>query len=116
MSVDLLPHSLSAVELIVRCGRTGDAAAWNEFVRRFHERILLYVLRERRSYGLTENEAEAVRDLTQEVYVRLLANDRRTLCEFRGESEPAALAYLACIVRSVVSDQLRREKSQKRAA
>ncbi|MEW6732362.1 MAG: RNA polymerase sigma factor [Acidobacteriota bacterium] len=108
-------HLLSAADLLVHCGSTDDPAAWNEFVNRFHRRILLYVLREVRTLGWMADEAEIVRDLAQEIYLRLLANDRRALREFRGNNEPAVLAYLICVVRSVVSDHMRRQTSQKRA-
>jgi RNA polymerase sigma factor (sigma-70 family) len=95
-----------------------DSADWDEFVARFNRRIVGFVIRERRSRGLGHgaDEAEVVSDLTQEVYVRLLAHDRRALRAFRGDSDLAVLAYLARIVRAVVGDYLRRERSQKRSA
>src|SRR5438477_11792828 len=109
MLIDGQPHSLSAVDLILRCGTDDDPAVWSEFILRFHRRILLYVLRELRSFGLSIDEPDTVSDLTQEVYLRLLTNDRRALREFRGENEYAVLSYLACIVHSVIFDQVRRE-------
>jgi RNA polymerase sigma factor (sigma-70 family) len=113
--MDRLPPP-SDSELLALCGR-GDAAAWDDFVTRFNRRIVLYVARERRTKRgpALEDESEAVRDLTQEVYVRLLANDRRALREFRGASEYAVLAYLSRIVRAVVTDRTRRDMSQKRS-
>src|SRR5689334_6541901 len=96
-------ETLSAVELISRCGNDDDPAVWSEFVARFHRRILLYVLRELHLFGLNPEVPDAVSDMTQEVYLRFLSNDRRVLREFKGESEYAVLAYLACIVHSVIS-------------
>ena len=110
--------SYSDSELFAHCGRGADAAAWDEFVARFNRRIVGYVIRERRARGINggADEAEVVGDLTQEVYLRLLAHDRRALRNFRGESDLAVVAYLARVVRAVVGDQLRRDRSQKRAA
>lgn len=105
----------SAAELIKVCGSADDQSNWIEFVRHFHRRILAYILRERRAFGMQTDEANAVSDLSQEVYVRLLANDRRALKEFQGTTDIAAYAYIGCIVRSVVSDHLRRESRQKRS-
>jgi RNA polymerase sigma factor (sigma-70 family) len=109
-------QSLSAVDLLTRCGNSDEPALWAEFVRRFHRRILLYVLRERRAYGVTTDEANAVGDLAQEVYLRLLSHNRSPLREFRGTTEPAVMSYLACVAHSIVSDHLRHESRQKRAA
>jgi RNA polymerase sigma factor (sigma-70 family) len=103
-------------QLISRCGG-GDDTAWDEFVSRFNRRISLYVMREKRANGgyVGSEQIELVRDLTQEVYVRLLANDRRALRAFRGNTDCAVLAYLTRIVHGVVTDQVRRERSQKRS-
>jgi RNA polymerase sigma factor (sigma-70 family) len=103
--------------LIAACA-LGEPGAWDEFVRRFNRRIALYVVRERQKCGggSGDTEAEAVRDLTQDVYVRLLANDCRALRDFRGDNDFAVFTYLARVVRAVVTDQNRRDRSQKRAA
>jgi RNA polymerase sigma factor (sigma-70 family) len=104
-------------ELLSLCGRGGDAVVWDEFVARFNRRIVSFIIRERRARGIVQgaNEAEVVGDLTQEVYVRLLAHDRRALRNFHGDSDLAVVAYLARVVRAVVGDHLRRERSQKRS-
>lgn len=111
------PSERTSVELVHHCGRTADSATWEEFVARFNRRIVAAVIRERRLRGL-ENDpasAEAASDLVQDVYLRLLANDRRALRDFRGDSELAVFAYLARVVRAAVSDQTRRDTSQKRS-
>ena len=111
------PLKCSDVELVRLCGR-GDAFAWDEFVARFNRRIITYVVRERRVRGYVHHSAEgdAVSDLCQEVYVRLLLNDRRALREFRGDSDFAVLTYLARVARAVVGDAERRDRSKKRSA
>lgn len=112
------PSERSAVDLVRDCGLSTDPATWNEFVASFNRRIVAAVIRERRlrGFGTDPSAAEAVADLVQDVYLRLLANDRRALREFRGESELAVFAYLARVVRAAVSDRTRRDSSRKRAA
>jgi RNA polymerase sigma factor (sigma-70 family) len=103
-------------DLIRRCA-SAEAHAWEEFVRRYHRRIVLYAVRATRL--VAQHGAPAVelrRDLIQDVYVRLLANDYRALRAWRGDSEQSLLTYLATIVHAVACDALKRLRSQKRAA
>lgn len=112
------PSERSAVALVKDCGLSTDPAAWTEFVNAFNRRIVAAVIRERRQRGLSSEPtaADAVSDLVQDVYLRLLANDRRALRDFRGETELSVYAYLARIVRAAVGDRTRRDSSQKRHA
>lgn len=112
------PSERSAVALVKDCGLSTDPAAWTEFVDAFNRRIVAAVIRERRLRGLSSDPAaaDAVSDLVQDVYLRLLANDRRALRDFRGETELSVYAYLARIVRAAVGDRTRRDSSQKRHA
>jgi RNA polymerase sigma factor (sigma-70 family) len=109
------PPSHEVRRLVDRCA-DGDRDAWDEFARRFHRRISLYVVRACGSVGASElATGQAASDLVQEVYVRLLAEDRRALRAWRGETEASFAAYLGRIVRSVVIDTARRVHCQKRA-
>lgn len=112
------PSERSAVALVKDCGLSTDPAAWTEFVDAFNRRIVAAVIRERRLRGLSSDPAaaDAVSDLVQDVYLRLLVNDRRALRDFRGETELSVYAYLARIVRAAVGDRTRRDSSQKRHA
>jgi len=112
------PHESSTVDLVRFCGISTDSALWEEFVSRFNRRIVAAVIRERRRRRLAagSSEADAVADAVQDVYARLLSNERRALRDFRGESDASVYAYLARIVRAVVSDRTRRDGSQKRFA
>jgi RNA polymerase sigma factor (sigma-70 family) len=112
------PSVCSAEELVSLCGRGEHPDAWDEFVARFNPRIVRFIIRERRARGISAGteEADVVADLAQEVYLRLLANDRRAMRNFRGATEFAVLAYLARIARAVVGDAVRRDTSQKRSA
>ena len=98
---------MSAAELVAYCGRNNDTAPWQEFIRRFHRRILLYTLRNRRALGLKGDETEEVPRLVEKVYLRLLADDRSALCQFRGKGEFSLLIYLNYIVHMVVSESIR---------
>jgi RNA polymerase sigma factor (sigma-70 family) len=95
----------------------GDRDAWDEFASMFHRRISLFVVRACDAAGASElATGDAARDLVQDVYLRLLADDRRALRAWRGETEVSFLAYLARVVRSVAIDAARRAHSQKRGA
>jgi RNA polymerase sigma factor (sigma-70 family) len=107
-------HSLSDSELIAYCSKQNNALAWQEFVGRFHAQIFRYIVREQRAHSLP-NSSDITLDLLQEFYLRLLANDRVILREFRGKLKQSIAAYLACIVHSVVTDFIRHKNSKKRA-
>lgn len=112
--MDKSPRPSGVSELLQRCIQA-DEEAWTTFIDRYHRRIGLYVLRARGVGGVqTDGDGLALADLTQEVYLRLLANDCRALRDFRGETEPALLAYLAQIASTVVADGVRRLHSKKR--
>ncbi len=109
MAKDAPLQAISSVELIALC-RSNNSDAWNEFINRFHRYITVCVFRESRNYKLDPSE------LTQEIFLKLLANDRKILKDFHGLTEDSVFAYLATIVYSTVKDQIRREIAQKRSA
>jgi RNA polymerase sigma factor (sigma-70 family) len=57
---------------------------------------------------------ELIDDLTQEVWCRLLAGDRRALRDYRGASDGEATTYLRRIAATIVFDRLRSEAAGKR--
>jgi RNA polymerase sigma factor (sigma-70 family) len=93
--------------------------AWGEFVGRFQGRIRLVVLRSfqtemERNAGLDTGSArDAVLDLTQEVFVKLLESDRRALTRFRARSEHSIHTYLHTIAVNVVRDHFKKLRAQK---
>lgn len=105
--------SRSVSQLVSLCAQ-GDGRAWDEFVTRYNRRLLLYVMRACAALHRPVDR-DQVLDLVQEIYLRLLANDRRALASWRGESEPVLLGYLATIASAVVTDAVRRERTAKRA-
>lgn len=98
-------------ELVGRCIQ-GDEEAWRVFVSKYAKLINLYVLRS--CPGLIKSEI--VQDLTQEVFIRLLANDCKALRRLQATTETGLLAFLASVARTVVMDEARRRQSAKRSA
>jgi DNA-directed RNA polymerase specialized sigma24 family protein len=98
----------STGELVAAC-QSGDQAAWFEFVGRFNRRVTLFVLREYRTCCEARGDVcDVVRDLTNEVYLRLVANGCGALRDFGREGDHVLLAYLARTARAVVLDHARR--------
>lgn len=96
-----------------------DDPLWHEFVTRFRGRIRLTALRTfqtelRRNPGLdTGSPEEAVADLTQDAFLKLLESDRRALARFRGKSEHSIYTYLNTIVVNLVRDRFKSWRAQK---
>ncbi len=92
---------------------------WEEFVTRFQGRIRLVVLRSfqteaERNPGLdTGSTPDAVLDLTQEVFLKLLESDRRALTRFRARSEHSIHTYLHTIAVNLVRDHFKKLRAQK---
>lgn len=110
------PRTADLPKLIHGCVHA-EAGAWDEFIVRYHRRIVIYATRATRSAsGVAFASREGQCELVQEVYVRLLANGCRALQAWRGESEQSLLSYLATIVHAVACDGVKRSRSRKRAA
>ncbi|MGH9320900.1 MAG: RNA polymerase sigma factor [Vicinamibacteria bacterium] len=92
---------------------------WKEFVSRFQGRIRFSVLRSfqteaQRNPGLdTGPTRDAVLDLSQDVFVKLLESDRRALTRFRGRSEHSIYTYLNTIAVNLVRDHFKKLRAQK---
>src|SRR5262245_52549937 len=71
--------TVTVSELICACVE-GEAAAWQEFMRRFHRIIAITAYRAARRWG--ENMQEVADDLAQETYLKLCADRARVLREF----------------------------------
>jgi RNA polymerase sigma-70 factor, ECF subfamily len=90
-----------AAELIEAC-TGGDAAAWQEFIRRFHTIIAITASRAARRWG--EASSQTIDDLIQETYLKLCADRGRALRQFRFEHEDALFGFLKTITLNVVND------------
>ncbi len=112
-------RDLNSADLLRECGSKPDEdRLWQEFESRFKRLILLYLLRACRLRHQTpdKNIQDLLLDLSQEVYSKLVQNDRRALASFRGETDFSVRAFLARVANSVVADHLRYSTSQKRSA
>jgi RNA polymerase sigma-70 factor (ECF subfamily) len=103
---------LSPEELFRACAQTGEAAAWEEFVHRFHRLIATVALRTARAWGGAT--PELVEELVQETYLKLCAQDGWLLRQFDSRHEGAAFGYLKVVTQNLVKDHLRSVCAEKR--
>ena len=112
--------SLSNRDLVARLVEAGpDDPAWLEFLTRFERRVRLTVYRSFRieaqhsASADVDHSGEAVRDLTQEVFLRLLDSNRRALAGFKGRNENSIYTYLNTIAVNLVRDHFKKLRAQK---
>src|SRR6184192_3441972 len=104
-------------DLIRECGeKLTDRLLWSKFQERFQGLIFLYLMRALRLRRIQDDAADAVADLAQEVYLRLVQHNGRVLRSFRGTTEFSVMAFLGRISSSVVQDYQRQLASEKRRA
>ncbi len=96
--------TVSVAELVDACARH-DAAAWREFVRRFHRIIAITVSRIARRWGLTS--PQVIDDLAQETYLKLCADRARLLRGFQSDHPDAIFGFLKVVAASVANDHFR---------
>jgi RNA polymerase sigma-70 factor (ECF subfamily) len=90
----------------------GDAAAWQEFMRRFHNVIAIGASRAARRWGVAV--PATIDDLIQETYLKLCADRGRVLQQFRFEHEDALFGFLKIITTNVANDYFKALKAHKR--
>jgi RNA polymerase sigma-70 factor (ECF subfamily) len=103
---------MSLEELISACAESGDAAAWEEFVRRFHALIAGVVVRTARRWG--RESPSLVDDLVQDTYLKICSDRKRMLREFSPFHPEAFYGYLKVVTANVVHDHFRLLQTQKR--
>jgi len=103
---------MSLEELIRACAETGDDAAWEEFVNRFHELIAATVIRTARRWG-SDNPA-LIDDLIQETYLKLCSERKRLLSEFTPQHPESFYGFLKVVTANVVNDHFRSLHAHKR--
>ena len=106
--------TLSPEDLVLACAQTGDAAAWEEFVRRFQRLIATVALRVARRWG--ESSPQLVDDLVQETYLKLCADDCRLLRSFQPQHPDAFYGFLKVVTANLVHDHFKATQSAKRGA
>jgi RNA polymerase sigma-70 factor (ECF subfamily) len=104
---------LSSPELFSLCSGAGDAACWQEFIRRFNPLIARTVLRVAMRYGIS-NKA-LVDDLVQETYLRICANECALLRRFSPRQPESAFAFLKVVAANVAQDHFKSRLADKRA-
>jgi len=105
---------VSPEQLVRACTATREAAAWEEFIRRFGRLIATTVLRTARAWGGAT--PEIIDELVQETYLKLCENDARLLRSFESRHEGAVFGYLKVVTQNLARDHFRREHSEKRGA
>ena len=106
--------SLTTAELVQACASSGDARAWEEFLRRFQPLIAAVALRTCRRWG--EYSAQVADDLVQETYLKLCADNCRLLRDFHPEHPESFLGYLKVLTANLVHDHFKARGSAKRGA
>jgi RNA polymerase sigma-70 factor (ECF subfamily) len=109
LPLDYKTHS--AAELIEAC-TGGNAAAWQEFMRRFHSIIAITASRAARRWG--EATPQTIDDLVQETYLKLCANRGHALQQFRFEHDGAIFGFLKIITANVANDYFKVLNAHKR--
>lgn len=99
-------------ELIRACARSNDAAAWEEFVRRFHRLIAVVALRTARRWGHTS--PDLLDDLIQDTFLKLCADRGAFLEKLQTERPDAIFGYIKVLTANLVHDHFKALNSQKR--
>ena len=89
------------VGLLVRRCVSGDAAAWEEIVQRYHRRIYNVCYR-------FAGDSDNAQDLTQEVFIRMY----RTLNTYDA-GKGAFMTWVTTITRNLLVDHFRRSRAQR---
>jgi RNA polymerase sigma-70 factor (ECF subfamily) len=104
---------LSQPELFSLCARGGDAASWEEFIRRFNPVIARSVLRVAMRHGAVQNPL--IDDLVQETYLKICANECKLLRTFIPQQPESAFGFLKVVAASVAHDFFKSRRAEKRS-
>ena len=99
---------------LIRACVDGQAAAWQDFIRRFNRIVAITSYRVARRWS--EASPAVVDDLTQETYLMLCADGARVLREFDSQDPEAIFAFLKVVTANVANDYFKRVYAGKRAA
>lgn len=100
--------SLSAEELVRACAESGNAEAWEEFVRRFRLVIGSAVRRIAYRYG-TPNDA-VIDELIQDTYLKVCNDHCRMLRDFKPQHPDAFYGMLKVTAANLAHDYFRRPR------
>lgn len=108
---------MRTLKLVRFCAHNSDATpAWDELIRRIQEQLRTWAVQALRMFHQKEiaHFREAVADVVQEVYVRLVQNDCQALQAFKGSTEDEFFGYLKRITHNVALNRARQNAAQKR--
>lgn len=106
--------STTTFDLIAVCASSRDSVAWEEFLSRIQRPVGLSVVRTARQWGPAPQQV--IDDLVQETYVKLCADNCRSLLEFAVQHPDAVAGYIKTIAVNLVHDHFKSRYSQKRGA
>jgi RNA polymerase sigma-70 factor (ECF subfamily) len=104
--------SNATVRLARRCATSNSAEDWEELVRLLTPEIALAAHRVCSLWG--EASYSTVKEITQEVFLKLCEDDRRVLREFEDRGNHSFLKLLRKITASVATDFMRHNRAEKR--
>jgi RNA polymerase sigma-70 factor, ECF subfamily len=99
-------RTVSIEQLVQECAERPTPEAWEEFIRRFHRLIAAMVMRTLRLYG--RSDPDLLKELVQDVYLKLCVDDRAVLKRFKPLHENAFLGYLKKLTANLVLDYIRK--------
>jgi RNA polymerase sigma-70 factor (ECF subfamily) len=105
-------YTTSSVSDLIRGCTEADAAAWQEFMRRFNQIIAITAYRAARRWG--EGTPGIIDDLTQETYLKLCADRACVLREVDLEHPDSIFGFLKVVTANVANDYFRRLRASKR--
>ncbi len=103
---------LPANELVSKCAHSGDAAAWQEFIRRFNPLITSVVLRVSRQWN--QSAPDLIEDLIQDTYLKLCTERFRVLKEFKSGHPDAIYGFIKVFTANVAQHHFKACHAQKR--
>ena len=98
--------------LVIACLDTGDALAWQEFIRRFQKLIATVVFRTCARWGQTT--PQVVDELVQETYLKLCSDNCRLLRSFQSSHDDAVFGYIKVLTANLVHDHFKAAHAEKR--
>jgi RNA polymerase sigma-70 factor (ECF subfamily) len=99
-------------ELLSRCTNSGDAAAWQEFIRRFNPLIAHVMIRVGSRYG--ESSSSVIDDLVQDTYLKICVNECKLLKAFEFQHPESIYGFLKVVASNVAHDYFKSRLAQKR--
>ena len=92
-------------QLLRTCAASNDAAAWEEFLRRFQPLIATVIFRVAERWG--QASSGLVDELVQETFLKLCRNGSKALKDFHPEHDGAVYGFLKTVAMNVAIDHFR---------